>query len=898
MSNNDSCVSCSKKIRNSHKNISCKICKCYVHKKCTKLKPKELRKDNVEWVCAKCRKNVSNTIPDKSDDLCVSCSKIIRNSHKNIKCKICKCYVHKKCTKLKPKDLLKDNFKWVCLKCVKNVSSTKPDNSDDLCVSCSKRIRNCHKNIKCKVCKCYVHKKCTKLKPNELRKNNIEWVCAKCTTNVPTIPEISDETDSLLNCDLDDVDFTQYDNMCFNPLRFEQIARKSHDDQNWSNCVISKCPYLTPNQFQTNSFAKKGTFSILNINIRSLSKNFDKLKTCLKELNHDFSIIGLSETHLKDKPHDYYHLPGYKIEYTNRINREKGGVCLFISDKINYKVRSDLSHATDNYESCFIEIEIPNRQNAVVGVIYRAHTAIDNFIEDIDSVFQIISKESKVSYVMGDYNIDLLKEDSNPQIHTYLDYIYSLPLIPTINKPTRITENTATIIDNILTNADNNVESAILITNISDHLPTVLMSDLIPEGKHVPKQNCVYKRQYTEDNVEYLKRELAKVKWKEVLNGNNVNYDYDVFVRTFNNLHDKCIPLKKCTNKYKQEPRSPWITKCILKSINTKNKLYKKCLSSPTSTNMQKFKTYRNKLNCVIRKAKRSYYFNKFEKARGDMRQTWQTINNVLGRGKKESLPDQFKDRNEKLINDPKNIANEFNNFFVNVGPDLAANITSTGKTYDQYLGECVQNSMFMRPIVKKEIIEIISKFDPNKSTGHDDIGNKIVKKVANEIAEPLEMIFNLSFATGKVPEHLKIAKVIPIYKKSDAENLSNYRPVSVLPCFSKILERLVFNRCVDFIDENDILNEQQFGFRAKHSTYMAIMQVIDKIHNAVELDKSTIGIFLDLSKAFDTIDHNILLYKLQHYGFRGVVYEWFASYLNNRKQYVSFKNNKSEFQK
>ena len=562
---------------------------------------------------------------------------------------------------------------------------------------------------------------------------------------------------------------------------------------------------------------------------------------------------------------------------------------------MEYKVRSDLSHATDNYESCFIEIEIPNRKNAIVGIIYRAHTAIESFIQDIDSVFHAITKENKVSYVMGDYNIDLLKDDTHAQTHNYLDYIYSLSLIPTIYKPTRITDSTATIIDNILTNADNVVESAIVVTDISDHLPTVLVSDLIPEVKHVSKHNYVYKRQYTDDNIEYFKRELTKVKWKKILSDQNVNDDYDIFVRTFNDLHDKCIPLKKCTNKYKCDPRSPWITKCILKSINTKNKLYKKYLSSPTSTNLHKFKNFRNRLNCVIRKSKRNYFYNKFEKTKGDMRQTWKTINNVMGRGQKDSLPDQFKDGNGILITDPKNIANKFNNFFVNVGPDLAANINSTGKTYDQYLGEPMQKSMFMKPIVEKEIIKIIAKFDPNKSAGHDNIGNNIVRKIVNEIAEPLTMIFNLSFATGTVPTNLKIAKVIPIYKKSDAENFSNYRPVSVLPCFSKILERLVFNRCINFIDEYDILNEQQFGFRAKHSTYMAVMQVIDKIHNAAESDESTLGIFLDLSKAFDTIDHNILLYKLKHYGFRGVVYEWFVSYLENRKQYVSFKNNKSD---
>ena len=246
------------------------------------------------------------------------------------------------------------------------------------------------------------------------------------------------------------------------------------------------------------------------------------------------------------------------------------------------------------------------------------------------------------------------------------------------------------------------------------------------------------------------------------------------------------------------------------------------------------------------------------------------------------------------MITDSKCIADEFNDFFVNVGPNLAAKINSTGKSFYDYLKNPMDSCMFMKPIVETEIIQIISKFKQNKSAGHDDIGNLIIKKVAKEIALPLTIIFNESFSTGIVPENLKIAKVTPIYKKDDAEEFSNYRPVSILPCFSKILERLVFNRCIQYIDTHNILNKQQYDFRANHSTYMAVMQLIDKINNAVEEKKSSIGIFLDLSKAFNTIDHNILLYKMDYYGFRGIVYEWFKSYLSNRKQYVNVNSNRS----
>ena len=250
-------------------------------------------------------------------------------------------------------------------------------------------------------------------------------------------------------------------------------------------------------------------------------------------------------------------------------------MCLYISDKIKYKLRTDLCEANSNYESCFIEVECKTK-NIVAGVVYRSHTSIDNFTSDIEPIFKKLNSERKHLYVMGDFNIDLLKADIHRPTHEYLELLYSYSILPTIYKPTRITESTATIIDNILTNNDEDIApSTILITNVSDHFPTILSANLDLEIPKSSTKKFIYKRINSNENISKLKQKLSDVNWQEKLDNNDVNVDYDKFIEMFDVLYDECIPLKKCTTNRKKDPLSPWITKGLLKSINKKNKLYK-----------------------------------------------------------------------------------------------------------------------------------------------------------------------------------------------------------------------------------------------------------------------------------------------------------------------------------
>ena len=204
------------------------------------------------------------------------------------------------------------------------------------------------------------------------------------------------------------------------------------------------------------------------------------------------------------------------------------------------------------------------------------------------------------------------------------------------------------------------------------------------------------------------------------------------------------------------------------------------------------------------------------------------------------------------------------------------------------------KSSLSLLPTDTNEIINAVSQMLAKTSAGHDHLSMQLMKLAMPFVAQPLADIINKSFIEGVFPDELKIAKVCPMFKSGDQCHISNYRPISILPSFSKVFERLMYNRLLSFLDKNNVLFRNQFGFRANHSTSMAVIEMVDRISAAIEEKKFSIGIFIDLSKAFDTVNHSILLDKLEHYGIRGIALEWFKSYLSNRKQFVEYNNSKS----
>ena len=296
-------------------------------------------------------------------------------------------------------------------------------------------------------------------------------------------------------------------------------------------------------------------------------------------------------------------------------------------------------------------------------------------------------------------------------------------------------------------------------------------------------------------------------------------------------------------------------------------------------------------MNNEIKYAKKNYYSKKLNECSCDVGGTWKVLNSILKRKNKDKIEDMV--INEEIVNDEKIIAEEFNKYFSEVGEKLARELPASCDHFSQYLGDRSENVFKFRHVHESYVKKIILDFK-DCSPGYDDLSMKVIKYCVDEIVFPLSVICNLSMHTGVFPDKLKQAQIIPIFKSNNRKSINNYRPISILPSISKILEKIVTKQLYEFVENQNIISSSQYGFRSGRSTEIAVSDFTESILTAFDDNQYTIATFIDLSKAFDTVAHDILLAKLDHWGVRGSELHWIASYLRERKISVKIKNTQS----
>ncbi len=623
---------------------------------------------------------------------------------------------------------------------------------------------------------------------------------------------------------------------------------------------------------------------VLFQNIRSMRANFNKLKDLVETANEEPLIIALSEIWSplpwQENLHNYHKLE--KRERQGVSANKGGGVGFFIHKKLECTLLNTV-FLERKIET--LTLIIPSMKIAIINC-YRAPGKDITFVYEIRKIIQQVKRQyPKFNLILGgDLNINI-NNPRNEQTQLLLDCAQEEGLVSLINSPTRVTENSATTIDLIFSSRSDQT-GEIIITDISDHLAVScqLTRELVEAPKDPPRR-----RQLQKDNIADLNEQLLSTSWDSVFISKNPCRE---FYKILLPLFDTACPNKRLNPNKLYTPIKEWMNPCILETRRSKIQLHKQFVKDRSLANKTKFVNERNKYNKLIRSAKRKYLENKLAENTGNGRYVWEAVNRFLNRKTTGTADIKTIITPNGKTTDKLEMAKMFNVFYANIGKELAEKI-KTEDNFQNYLPPQKDKTMAFREVEEKEIIKIVIGMKAKKSTGHDDMSNDLLKKIITTIIKPLTFIINHALTSGKFPNEWKLAKVVPIYKgKGAPEDCSNYRPISLLPTMSKVIEKVIEHQIRNYMNMNLFWMHNQYGFRKHHETNHAVIKAINAILNAKKQGEITIAVFMDLKKAFDTVNHKKLLMKIKRYG---IPTELIKSYLEQRTQFTTVGDQKSK---
>lgn len=438
------------------------------------------------------------------------------------------------------------------------------------------------------------------------------------------------------------------------------------------------------------------------------------------------------------------------------------------------------------------------------------------------------------------------------------------------------------------------LKTQVIHTFISDHTAQSIdfVKSAIKNSQTTVKNRKGYKRTTFRDcsiqNMTNLSKSLTKNNWAEVLAESEVNRKYDLFSKTLLHYFNLHCPLLSKPNIPQKNNRfkSNWMTDEI-KHIKALLTFAVGKVNSGEKIDKSLINKVKNNYDCKVVEAKREFYSKAIENSSNKSKASWKIINQFRGKMSNAPLQRIKLQNSDKYIFEEAEVASEFNKFFVSVGEETVKPLANTVSN-ETFPADRVPYSMFLLPTNRKEISNIIHSLKPKHSVGYDQIPIIIIKQCCDPIVEVLVDIINCMLDQGVFPDSLKIAKVIPIFKKGRRTDMNNYRPISILPALSKVFERVIYVRVAAYLERYNLVTPCQNGFVKGKSTVGALIGIVEAIIDDIDVGKFSVGVMLDLTKAFDCVNINILLEKLHNLGIRGVGQDLLRSYLSARYQFVA----------
>jgi hypothetical protein len=612
-------------------------------------------------------------------------------------------------------------------------------------------------------------------------------------------------------------------------------------------------------------------FTVLTQNIRSIFKNFDNFCTLQQRLNVDCDFIVLTECWLS-KQYNIPSMPGYNMYKSSTTYNQNDGIVVYARNQIDAIVEEP------NISECN-KILLKIGSDIAILALYRppSFKNLNNFMNSLNNTLQTLSS-FKTIILIGDININIAPDNVDSATQDYLNLCSFHGMFPAHSLPTH---QSGSCLDHIMLKSYYQSLALVINSTITDHNAVLLSLNC-----KIPKSGNT--RTITKLNINKLEEDLCNIDFDPVYFSADPQFCLLYVIESMQRAIQKNTTNRRLPNRYFNI--KPWITPGLIRCMKHRDKLHMKAKLHPNNPVFQlTYKRYRNFCNNLLKNIKINYDKTKLETAGVDSKKIWKHIKSI-------TYTSTNHDPSSSLLKthaSPLTSANYANNFFVNVGRCLAENAQSKS----EYLTSSFSNnhneltSFVLLDTDEEEVEKIIMSLKDNCAVGWDSISNKIIKQFRHILVKPLTHIFRICLSTGHFPKCLKKAVVVPIYKSGKKDQVTNYRPISLLPSLSKILEKIINNRLTKYLEDKLILSKMQFGFRPKVSTADAVCYLTDYLVENLDRGKHTIGIFLDLAKAFDTISIPILLRKLETLGIRDNQLKLFSSYLEDRSQCVKIGN-------